>query len=133
MAGTIAFELVSPDRLLLSEDVEMVVIPGTEGDFGVLVEHAPMISSVRPGILEVHKEGAEPQRIFVNGGFAEVTGDRCVVMTEEALPLDEVERSDIEQRIKDGEEDLEAVKTDHERHSIEIRLETLRNLLEVAG
>ena len=133
MAGTIAFELVSPDRLLLSEDVEMVVIPGTEGDFGVLVEHQPMISSVRPGILEVHKEGAEPQRIFVNGGFAEVTGDRCVVMTEEALPLDEVERSDIEQRIKDGEEDLEAVKMDHERHSIEIRLETLRNLLEVAG
>ena len=133
MAGTIAFELVSPDRLLLSEDVEMVVIPGTEGDFGVLVEHAPMISSVRPGILEVHNEGAEPRRIFVSGGFAEVTGNRCVVMTEEALPLDEVERSDIEQRIKDGEEDLEAVKTDHERHSIEIRLETLRNLLEVAG
>lgn len=133
MAGTIAFELVSPDRLLLSEDVEMVVIPGTEGDFGVLVDHQPMISSVRPGILEVHAEGAELRRIFVNGGFAEVTGDRCVVMTEEALPLDEVERADIEQRIKDGEEDLEAVKTDHDRHAIEIRLETLRNVLEVAG
>ena len=133
MAGTIAFELVSPDRLLLSEDVEMVVIPGTEGDFGVLVEHAPMISSVRPGILEVHNEGGEPRRIFVSGGFAEVTGNRCVVMTEEALPLDEVERSDIEQRIKDGEEDLEAAKTDHDRHAVEIRLETLRNLLEVAG
>ncbi len=133
MAGTIAFELVSPDRLLLSEDVEMVVIPGTEGDFGVLVDHQPMISSVRPGILEVHQEGAELRRIFVNGGFAEVTGDRCVVMTEEALPLDEVERADIEQRIKDGEEDLETAKTDHARHAIEIRLETLRNLLEVAG
>lgn len=133
MAGTIAFELVSPDRLLLSEDVEMVVIPGTEGDFGVLVDHQPMISSVRPGILEVHAEGAEVRRIFVNGGFAEVTGDRCVVMTEEALPLDEVERADIEQRIKDGEEDLETVKTDHDRHAIEIRLETLRNVLEVAG
>lgn len=133
MADTIAFELVSPERLLISEDVEMIVIPGTEGDFGVLVEHAPMISSLRPGILEVHKEGAEPRRIFVNGGFAEVTGDRCAVMTEEALPLEEVERADIEQRIKDGEEDLEASKTDHQRHSIEIRLETLRNLLEVAG
>lgn len=133
MAATIAFELVSPDRLLLSEDVEMVVIPGTEGDFGVLVDHQPMISSVRPGILEVHQEGAEPRRIFVNGGFAEVTGERCVVMTEEALPLEEVERADIEQRIKDGEEDLEAVKTDHARHAIEIRLETLRNLLEAAG
>ncbi len=133
MAGTIAFELVSPDRLLISEDVEMVVIPGTEGDFGVLVEHQPMISSVRPGILEVHKEGAELRRIFVNGGFAEVTGDRCAVMTEEALPLDEVKREDIELRIKDGEEDLEGAKTDHARHAIEIRLETLRNLLEVVG
>ena len=132
MADTIAFELVSPDRLLISEDVEMVVIPGTEGDFGVLVDHQPMISSVRPGILEVHKEGAELRRIFVSGGFAEVTGDRCVVMTEEALPLDEVERDDIELRIKDGEEDLEAAKTDHQRHAILIRLETLRNLLEVA-
>ena len=133
MADTIAFELVSPDRLLISEDVEMVVIPGTEGDFGVLVEHQPMISSVRPGILEVHKEGAELRRIFVNGGFAEVTGDRCAVMTEEALPLDEVKREDIELRIKDGEEDLEGAKTDHARHAIEIRLETLRNLLEVVG
>ena len=133
MADTIAFELVSPDRLLISEDVEMIVIPGTEGDFGVLVDHQPMISSVRPGILEVHKEGAEPRRIFVNGGFAEVTGDRCAVMTEEALPLDEIKRDDIELRIKDGEEDLEAAKTDHARQAIEIRMETLRNLLEVVG
>ncbi len=133
MADTIAFELVSPDRLLISEDVEMVVIPGTEGDFGVLVEHQPMIASVRPGILEVHNEGAEPRRIFVTGGFAEVTGQRCAVMTEEAIPLDEVDRAGIEQRIKDGEEDLESSKTDHDRHLIEIRLETLRNLLEAAG
>ncbi len=133
MADTIAFELVSPDRLLISEDVEMVVIPGTEGDFGVLVEHQPMISSVRPGILEVHNAGTEPRRIFVTGGFAEVTGQRCAVMTEEAIPLDEVDRASFEQRIKDGEQDLETAKTDHDRHLIEIRLETLRNVLDVLG
>ena len=70
MADKIAFELVSPDRLLISEDVDMVVVPCTEGDFGVLAGHQPTISTVRPGILEVQNAGAESRRIFVNGGFA---------------------------------------------------------------
>lgn len=131
MAEKIAFELVSPDRLLVSEDVDMVVVPGGEGDFGVLVGHQPMISTVRPGILEVQNAGAEDRRIFVNGGFAEITGDRCAVMTEEAVPVEELDRADLEQRIKDAEEDLKEARTDLERHLIDLKVSTLREMLQV--
>jgi len=131
MAEKIAFELVSPDRLLVSEDVDMVVVPGGEGDFGVLVGHQPMISTVRPGILEVQNAGAEDRRIFVNGGFAEITGDRCAVMTEEAVPVEELDRADLEQRIKDVEEDLKEARTDLERHLIDLKLSTFREMLQV--
>ena len=131
MAPGILFELVSPERLLISEEVEMVVVPGTEGDFGVLADHQPMISSVRPGLLEVHTEGADaPRRIFVNGGFAEVTGTRCAVMTEEAVPVEELKREDLDVRVKDAIEDLARAEGDHQRHLIEIRLETLRHMLD---
>ncbi|MDA0368572.1 MAG: F0F1 ATP synthase subunit epsilon [Proteobacteria bacterium] len=133
MADKIAFELVSPDRLLVSQDVDMVVIPGTEGDFGVLVGHQPMISTVRPGILEVQNAGAEPRRIFVNGGFAEVTGDRCAVMTEEAIPVADLKRADLEQRIRDAEEDIQNARSDLERHLVDLRLGTLREMLQVAA
>jgi len=131
MADKIAFELVSPDHLLISEDVDMIVIPGGEGDFGVLVGHQPMISTVRPGILEVENAGAENRRIFVNGGFAEITGDRCAVMTEEAVPVEELDRANLEQRIKDAEEDIQEARSDLERHLIDLKLSTLREMLQV--
>ena len=130
MADKIAFELVSPDRLLISEKVDMVTIPGGEGDFGVLAGHQPMISTVRPGILEVQNEGAAPRRIFVSGGFAEVTNESCAVMTEEAVPVEDIDRADLEQRIKDAEEDLAAAKTDHRRATLEIQVATLKGMLQ---
>src|SRR3546814_18454611 len=74
--GKVAFELVSPERLLLSEEVDMVVVPGEEGDFGVLVRHAPLISTLRPGVIKVHNGGSVTEQIFVAGGFAEVTPSR---------------------------------------------------------
>jgi F-type H+-transporting ATPase subunit epsilon len=128
VADKIAFELVSPERLLVSEDVEMVVVPGAEGDFGVLIGHQPMISTVRPGILEIHNEGDEPRRIYVNGGFAEVTGDRCAVMTEEATPVEDMKRAEVEATIKTAEEDLTSAKTDHDTYIIQTRLATLRQI-----
>src|SRR3546814_18203914 len=81
--GKVAFELVSPERLLLSEEVDMVVVPGEEGDFGVLVRHAPLISTLRPGVIKVHNGGSVTEQIFVAGGFAEVTPSRCTVLAEE--------------------------------------------------
>ncbi len=133
MADKIAFELVSPERVLVSQDADMVIVPGMAGDFGVLAGHQPLISSLRPGIVEVHDEGAETRRIFVDGGFAEVTGDRCAVLAEDAAPLEDLNRSDIEVRIKDAEEDLAEAKEDLERHLIENRLATLRHMLEAAA
>ena len=131
MADKIAFELVSPDRLLISEDVDMIVVPGTEGDFGVLLGHQPMISTVRPGILEVQNSGGEDRRIFVNGGFAEITGDRCAVMTEEAVPVEDLKRGDLEKRIRDAEEDAQEARSDLERHLLDLKLTTLRGMLQV--
>jgi ATP synthase, F1 epsilon subunit (delta in mitochondria) len=86
MAEQVQFELVSPERLLVSRPVEMVVVPGVEGDFGVLPGHAPLISEVRPGVIAVFEGGKVEERIFVAGGFAEVTAERCTVLAEQALP-----------------------------------------------
>jgi F-type H+-transporting ATPase subunit epsilon len=131
MADKIAFELVSPDRLLISEDVDMIVVPGTEGDFGVLLGHQPMISTVRPGILEVQNSVGGDRRIYVNGGFAEITGDRCAVMTEEAVPVEDLKRGDLEQRIKVAEEDFQEARSDLERHLLDLKMTTLREMLQV--
>ena len=99
MAETINFELVSPERLLLSEPVEMVVVPGAEGDFGVLARHSPLISTVRPGVIAIYEGGKIVRRIFVAGGFAEVTPERCTVLADEALALDGIDRAQAEARL----------------------------------
>ncbi|MGH6983199.1 MAG: ATP synthase F1 subunit epsilon [Stellaceae bacterium] len=105
MTDTVKFELVSPEKLLLSEDVAMVVVPGGEGDFGVLPGHALLISTVRPGIIDVYADDQRSvsQRIFVSGGFAEVTPERCTVLADEALPVGEIDRGAAEAEAKDAE------------------------------
>ena len=130
MADKVAFELVSPERLLISAAVDMVVVPGLEGDFGVLPRHQPMISSVRPGVIEIHDEGKEPERIFVTGGVAEVTAARCTVLAEDAVPVAELDRADLEQRIGDAKEDRDDAATDAERHSAEATLTLLSKMLQ---
>jgi F-type H+-transporting ATPase subunit epsilon len=104
--NAVQFELVSPEKLLLSEEVEMVVVPGSEGDFGVLPGHTPVISSVRPGIIHIFEGGAVKSRIFVAGGFAEVTGERCTVLAEEAVPLDEIDRDQVEKDLQNAVDDM---------------------------
>jgi F-type H+-transporting ATPase subunit epsilon len=109
MAEKLRFELVTPERLLLSEEVEMVVVPGAEGNFGALPRHAPLLSQLRPGIIEVYdtRQAGVSERLFVAGGFAEVTPERCTVLAEEAMPLSELDRGKIEAVLKDLREDLE--------------------------
>ena len=104
MADKVEFELVSPERLLVSQRVDMVVVPGEEGDFGVLPGHALFLSGVRPGVIEIYDGDKISDRIFVAGGFAEVTGKRCTVLAEEAVNLAEVERATVEARIRDNEQ-----------------------------
>lgn len=115
MADRIEFELVSPERLLVSEPVEMVVVPGSEGDFGALAGHSAMVSSVRPGVLAVFENGSVISRMFVAGGFAEVTPERCTVLADEAVPLDEIDRAAIEKLVPDLKDDLAAARDDAEK------------------
>ncbi len=106
MAGRIGFELVSPEKLLLSEDVEMVVVPGGEGNFGVLPGHALFISTVRPGVIDVYEGNRVSERIFVSGGFAEVTPERCTVLADEAMPVSSLDRGQIEESLRTAEAEI---------------------------
>jgi F-type H+-transporting ATPase subunit epsilon len=99
--GKITFELVSPERLLLSQQVDMVVVPGSEGYFGVLIGHTPLISTLKPGVIDVYDGGKVIERIFVGGGFAEATPERCVVLAETALPVGEIDRTRVVERIQE--------------------------------
>jgi F-type H+-transporting ATPase subunit epsilon len=119
MSETVQFDLVSPEKLLVSEAVDMVVVPGGEGDFGVLPRHAPMISTVRPGVIDIHTMGAVTERIFVAGGFAEVTGERVTVLAEEAFPVADVTKEMGEARLKAAKEAFESADTDAERAKAE--------------
>jgi F-type H+-transporting ATPase subunit epsilon len=96
MADKLQFELVSPEKLLLSEPVGMVIVPGTEGNFGVLPGHALFISTVRPGVIDVYEDKTISERIFVSVGFAEVTPERCTVLADDAVPVSSLDRAAIE-------------------------------------
>ncbi|HEY9536205.1 MAG TPA: F0F1 ATP synthase subunit epsilon [Kiloniellaceae bacterium] len=131
--GKVAFELVSPERLLLSEEVDMVVVPGEEGDFGVLVRHAPLISTLRPGVIKVHNGGSVTEQIFVAGGFAEVTPSRCTVLAEEALPVGEIDRAKAEQRLSDAKDDLLDAKDATEKAVAERQIKVAEEMVRAAG
>ncbi len=102
----VEFELVSPEKLLKSEPVEMVVVPGTEGDFGVLAGHSLLIAQVRPGVIDIHEAGQVRESIFVAGGFAEVSPERCTVLAEEAVPVNDIDRDRAEKRLEDARQAL---------------------------
>ena len=106
VSNTVEFELVSPQRLLMSEPVEMVVVPGAEGDFGVLPGHSLLIATVRPGVIDIHEGGQVKESIFVAGGFAEVSPERCIVLTEEAVPVADIDRGEAEKRLEDAKDAL---------------------------
>jgi len=130
MADKVEFELVSPERLLVSQGVDMVVVPGEDGDFGVLPGHALFLSGVRPGVIEIYDGDKVSDRIFVAGGFAEVTGERCTVLAEEAVNLAEVERTTVEARIMDNEQAISIASPDEDVSSYRIDLGIGRALLE---
>ena len=109
MADTFQLELVSPERLLLSRQVEMAVIPAAEGEMGVLPGHSPMIVALRGGVISVRENGAESERLFVAGGFAEVSPDRCTVLADEATPVADLSRAEAERRLAEAEAALSEV------------------------
>jgi F-type H+-transporting ATPase subunit epsilon len=115
MADKIQFELVSPAKLMISSPVDMVVVPGTEGDFGALERHAPMIATVRPGVIDVHDGGRVSNRIFVAGGFAEVNETRVTVLAEEAMPVADITAELASARQQAAREALADAKTETEK------------------
>ena len=133
MADTVEFELVSPERLLLSRAVEMVVVPGEEGDFGVLPGHAKLISAVRPGVIAVYEGDKVTDRIFVAGGFAEVTAERCTVLAETAVPVAEIDRGRVEQDLRNLIDELAAAKSDDDRASVASKIAVAEGMLQVVS
>tara|TARA_R110002110_G_scaffold34896_6_gene118325 strand:- start:2 stop:400 length:399 start_codon:yes stop_codon:yes gene_type:complete len=131
MADKLQFELVSPERLLLSEAVDMVTVPGKEGDFGVLAGHAPVMTTLRPGVINVDDAGRPQQRIFVRGGFAEVTPKGLTILAENAIPLAELDGAMLDQEIANAQEDVTDAKSDETRQSAQEKLDHLKQLRQV--
>lgn len=122
---TFKFELVSPERVLASEEVGLVVVPGTDGDFGVLAEHAPLVSSIRPGVVSVTSPAGEVKRIFVTAGFADVSPTLCSILAEQAVNVDDIDRAKVEQELKELSDQLvvagdDEVKRDHLKRDIAV-------------
>ena len=128
MADALKFELVSPERLVKSGEVESVTIPGSEGDFTALAGHAPVLSIIRPGVVTVIEIDGAQSRIFVRGGFAEISPGGLTVLAEEAIDMEELDDNRLAQEVKNAEEDLGDAKTDAARQRAREKLDHLRQL-----
>ncbi len=127
MAGTFKFELVSPERVLLSVDAEQVMVPGVDGDFTVFPGHAPLISTLRPGLLEV-LTGSGKKQIFVKTGFADVNAASVTVLAETAFDLAGISAAQIADEVAKAEADLAAAKDDDARTLAQTAIDRLRSL-----
>lgn len=126
------FELVSPEKLVFSGPVQQVVVPGAEGEFGVLAGHAPFVSTLKAGVLTILAGGA-PQKLFVRGGFAEARPDGLTVLATMAIPLAELDAARLAAEIKDAEEDLADATTDTARHKAQEHLDRVKELRAALG
>ena len=124
----VAFRLVMPEREILATEADMVVVPGSEGDFGVLHGHAPVISTVRPGVLEVIQNNKVDKRFIVVGGFAEVTPERCTVLADEATPFEEVTAEQLAERERQAERDVTDAGNEAEKAKAEKELAVAKDL-----
>ena len=127
MSEKLIFTLVSPERELFHGEVDQVVVPGAEGEFGVLPRHAPVMSTIRPGALRIFDEGSE-RRIFVNGGFADVTPEGLTVLAEDAVDLADVDAATLEQDLKNAREDVDAARDEERKAIAQARLTRLEGL-----
>ena len=130
--ATFHFDLVSPEEILFSGEVEHVVVPGFEGEFGVLAGHAPLVATLRPGILKILGPG-EPQRIMIFGGFAEVGPSGLTVLADMAAPVEELDPAVIASEIKDAEEDIADGTDERLRDKLRQRVEQLRAVQAALG
>ena len=128
MPDPFKFELVSPERLLVSGEAEQVLVPGSEGDMTILAYHAPLLTTLRPGVLDIGFPGGEHQRYFIRGGFAEVGPKGLTVLAETAIDLRELDAGQLAQAVKDAEEDVTDAKSDNARDRAQTKLDQLRQV-----
>jgi F-type H+-transporting ATPase subunit epsilon len=133
MAGSFSFELVSPERLLLSAPVLSVVVPGTEGEFTVLKDHAPFMSTIKPGVVTVTPESGSVQKFFILGGFADVSPNGLTILAEQAVPVESLNAELLAQQIRDAEEDVADARDDHARAAAALKLNQLREAKAALG
>lgn len=128
MADKLQFDLVAPERRVFTGEVDMVVVPGSEGDFGVLPGHAPFMATIRTGAISVH-DGSQVRRTFIHGGFAEVTPAGLTILAEEAIALADVNASEVEQALKNAREDLADAQDEVRREEAQDRVTKYEALL----
>ncbi|APF36232.1 F0F1 ATP synthase subunit epsilon [Chelatococcus daeguensis] len=126
--ATFTFELVSPERLLFSGEVESVVVPSSEGEMTVMAGHAPVMAVLKPGVVAVSEGKGAVRRLFVRGGFADVGPDGLTILAEVALPMEELDVATLAQHVRDAEEDVADAKTDEARQAAAERLSQLTEL-----
>ena len=130
MNDKVDFELVSPEKLLMSTQASMVVIPGTEGDFGILAGHTDIISNIRVGIVDVYTDEIIDKRVFVSGGVAEVSEDRCTILADEAIVLEEIDKKTAEVRLSEAQKILDESKDEAARVTAERQVAIAQTLLD---
>ncbi len=121
------FELVSPDKVLFSGPANAVVVPGYEGDFQVLAEHAPTVAAIRPGVIGIDGANGQHMRVFVRGGFADVNPLGLTILAETAIPFEDLNAAHLDQEIKNAEEDV-ADAADDQKQAAQEKLDRLREL-----
>lgn len=127
------FELVSPERLLFTGDVESVVVPGTEGDFTVLKDHAPLMSTLKPGIVTIAEAGAKQSRLFVRGGFADVNPAGLTILAETAVPLEDLDAAKLDAEVAAASEDVTGAASDEARRLAQEKVDQLREVRAALG
>ncbi|MCV3208027.1 F0F1 ATP synthase subunit epsilon [Mesorhizobium sp. YC-39] len=128
MAEAFQFELVSPERLLVSEQVESVVIPGAEGEMTVMAHHAPVMTTIKPGVVTVKTATGKEERYVVFGGFADIVPSGCTLLAESAVAVGDIDRADLARRIQEAKEDAADAKDDQTRSKAEQFLSQLTTL-----
>lgn len=134
MTDTLHYEIVSPERLLKDAEAAMIVVSGADGDFAALPDHSPMMSTIRPGVVEIFEsEGGTPERLFVKGGLAQISPEGLTILAEETIALDAVNETELAQKISDTREDIEDAKDDVERARLEKELAWMVALADVVA
>ncbi|HEY9080320.1 F0F1 ATP synthase subunit epsilon [Magnetovibrio sp.] len=133
MTDRVEFELVSPERLVKSQSVSMVVVPCSEGDIGVLPGHTPLIGTVRPGVVDIHEDGKVSESIFVSGGFVEVTPERCTLLAEEAKAVGDLKQDEAQARLESAKKALEKASSEIDKSNAEAEIKTAEAMLAALG